>query len=79
MAKSTQKTRNPAKIIRFRFDEEVIHKLSESRWWDYSPEYLSKYDLKDVPDFVERFQGQLENEFTPRALSVDENGDLSGI
>ncbi len=33
----------PAKIIRYRFDEETISKLEESRWWNNTPEELMKY------------------------------------
>ena len=26
---------NPAQVIRYRFDEETIHKLLKIRWWDW--------------------------------------------
>lgn len=32
---------NPAKHIRFRFDEEIINELLELRWWDFSEDKLS--------------------------------------
>ncbi|OAK67685.1 hypothetical protein ABB05_21245 [Lederbergia galactosidilytica] len=34
---------NPAKVISKRFDNEVIEKLENSKWWEQSPAYLKKY------------------------------------
>lgn len=42
---------NPAKIIKFRFEAEIIHKLLDSKWWEYSDDELlnlSKYILNPV-------------------------------
>ena len=33
----------PAKEIRKRFDDTVIHKLLELKWWDWSEDKLKKY------------------------------------
>lgn len=33
---------NPAKVIRYRFDEEKISRLQTSRWWDLSDEQLQR-------------------------------------
>lgn len=33
---------NPAKIVRYRFDEEIIHQLLLSKWWEFSEENLRK-------------------------------------
>lgn len=30
----------PAKVIRYRFDEQTIARLLESRWWDYPDEFI---------------------------------------
>ena len=30
----------PAKVIRYRFDEQTIERLIESRWWDYPDEFI---------------------------------------
>lgn len=45
----------PAKIIRYRFDEETIAALLNSRWWDLSDEQLIKVALyiKEPLKFVE--------------------------
>jgi acetyltransferase-like isoleucine patch superfamily enzyme len=33
---------NPAKIIRYRFDEETIQKLMQIKWWDWPDEKVGK-------------------------------------
>ena len=40
----------PAKIIRYRFDEETIKKLLELRWWEKDQEWIKKHadDFSDV-------------------------------
>lgn len=32
----------PAKVLRYRFDEETIKKLLDSKWWDWADEKLTK-------------------------------------
>ena len=50
----------PARIIRYRFDEETIKIIEESKWWEYPPtKCLKYYDLIDKP--VEFCKG-LKNE-----------------
>jgi acetyltransferase-like isoleucine patch superfamily enzyme len=34
---------NPAKLIRYRFDQSVIEKLLEIAWWDFSDKKIKKY------------------------------------
>lgn len=55
---------NPAKFIRFRFDDELIALLLRFRWWDLAPEQLVEIlpllcdsDLERVKDML---QGQVE-------------------
>lgn len=41
----------PAKILRYRFDEETIDRLQKSEWWKFSDEKLKKISkLFDNPD-----------------------------
>lgn len=37
---------NPAKIIKYRFDEETIAKLEKLRWWDWDIDYLKKHAVE---------------------------------
>lgn len=34
---------NPAKVIKYRFDEDTIQRLLDSRWWEKSPEQLAEF------------------------------------
>jgi acetyltransferase-like isoleucine patch superfamily enzyme len=45
----------PARLIRFRFDDETIRLLLEARWWDRDPEWLRAHsdDFSDVDRFKE--------------------------
>lgn len=39
---------NPAAVLRYRFDEDTIHRLIESKWWERSLEELSGLPFNDV-------------------------------
>lgn len=40
----------PAKVIKYRFDEEIIDALENSKWWELSPNELFKfYSLIEQP------------------------------
>jgi virginiamycin A acetyltransferase len=47
---------NPAKIIRYRFEQEVIDKLMEIRWWDWPKEKVEQNIdlLADIKMFLEK-------------------------
>ncbi len=42
---------NPARLIRYRFDEETVEKLQKSKWWTFSDKKLQKVgSLMDNPE-----------------------------
>ncbi len=45
----------PARIIGYRFDEEIVNKLLKIRWWDKSPEWIKQnWELfSNINDFLE--------------------------
>lgn len=49
---------NPAKLIRFRFEESVVDALIETAWWDWSEEKLLKYGefMNDPIVFLKRIK-----------------------
>ena len=51
----------PAKVIRYRFDEETINKLLEIKWWDWDLEKIHENrDLlndQNIDKFLEKFGG----------------------
>ena len=44
----------PAKVIKYRFDQDIIEKLLKLQWWNWSDEELQKVADKefDVLDFI---------------------------
>ena len=57
----------PAKVIRFRFDQEQIGALLKIRWWDWSPErirtnipYLSSADISGFIHRTNAFQNPVD-------------------
>lgn len=46
----------PAKHIRFRFDEDIIQRLLEIQWWDYTLESLAGIDFSDIHASVEELE-----------------------
>lgn len=51
---------NPAKVIKYRFEPEIIAKLLEIKWWDWAPNliyqavpYLQSNEIKGLFEFYE--------------------------
>ena len=51
---------NPAKLIRKRFDEDIIKHLLESEWWELDEESLKKYgdSLNEPLSFLNRMESK---------------------
>ena len=53
----------PAKIIRYRYDEQTISRLLKSEWWNIDNKLLKQMNLKDVNEFlnqVEKVKNNIE-------------------
>lgn len=61
---------NPARLIRKRFDDELIDLLLKLRWWDKSPEEVTEL----IPLLVSPDLDDVKNKL--KAL-LEENGSLS--
>lgn len=46
----------PAKILRFRFDDATIADLLELCWWDFAPKDLTMVDFKNVKRAIEQIK-----------------------
>ncbi|MEC5344692.1 CatB-related O-acetyltransferase [Brenneria populi] len=51
----------PARIIRFRFDENVIHQLLDLNWWDYKPADLPTDANHDIHVFIDRLEEKIKH------------------
>lgn len=52
---------NPAKIIKYRFNEAQIQKLLQLKWWEYDPEMISKFDFTKPEEFCEKLKQLVED------------------
>jgi len=52
---------NPARIIRYRFDEKTIREFEAIQWWNFSDERLSEFGdcFNDVERFLNLTQGMV--------------------
>lgn len=50
---------SPAKIIKYRFDENTINKLQKSKWWNFDDKELKTYS--NVMDNVDEFLREIRN------------------
>ena len=64
---------NPANIIRFRFEENIILKLNKIKWWDYSPWDLNYSSIENVQEFITNFSKLNKNilKYKPKAITFD--------
>ena len=46
----------PAKIIRYRFPEELHQKILDSKWWTYDKSILDKLDFNNVEEDLEKLK-----------------------
>ncbi|MGN1205980.1 MAG: CatB-related O-acetyltransferase [Eubacterium sp.] len=54
---------NPAHVIKYRFEEEIVRKLQRIHWWSWSPDQLkaAEEDMKgDIRKFVDKYYGNVE-------------------
>lgn len=49
---------NPARIVKYRFSEEIIEGLQEIKWWNWPEEKIEAHleDMKDPEGFVNKFR-----------------------
>lgn len=49
---------SPIKIVRYRFEAEIIEKLLKIKWWDFDHENLQKVeeDFFDVNNFIQKYE-----------------------
>ena len=63
---------NPAKIIRYRFEKDIIFRLLKLAWWDYGPEILSNLDLTDIKQCIKNIQKRIDEGAQPYCVALKE-------
>ncbi|MBR5623403.1 CatB-related O-acetyltransferase [bacterium] len=46
----------PARVVRYRFDEETIRRLLKARWWDQPDEVIASLKVTDVEDCLRQLE-----------------------
>ncbi|HCH27493.1 MULTISPECIES: CatB-related O-acetyltransferase [Psychrobacter] len=63
---------NPAKVIKSRFEPEVVKRLLASRWWDYNLEELSSLNMNNPEAFLDRFNPVMISKLKPQVITSDQ-------
>ena len=63
---------NPARIVKYRFSEEIIRKLQKIKWWNWSDEKVMTVlpQVKDVQTFADTFIEEVEPEVSETEVSA---------
>jgi hypothetical protein len=74
---------NPARIIRYRFDEKVIERLLTLQWWNYNVLELGQLDVSDIHSAMGTMEDAIAQglaPYQPEAINlVDEYGRFQQI
>lgn len=62
---------NPAKIIKFRFNEDTINRLLASSWWRFEAKHIMNMNIESIDTFLEDIDASSEvlPEFSPQPLT----------
>ena len=63
---------NPARVIKYRFPQEIIDKLQKIKWWNWPDEKILSLlsELKDVRRFVDKFTEGVQEETRDAELTA---------
>jgi len=66
---------NPAKIIRYRFDEATIRLLGEIAWWDLDPKQVLKFIAEPVVESLPSIESLKDDGcfYKPRTLAISKH------
>ncbi|WP_419319453.1 CatB-related O-acetyltransferase [Caulobacter sp. ErkDOM-E] len=60
----------PARLIRYRFDGDVIEAMQASQWWRYGPDVLQALDVRDPVGFLDRLrEREAQGDIQPMVLT----------
>ncbi len=65
----------PAKVIRYRFDDETVARLRELRWWRFTPNQLAGVPFNDITAAIDEIQRRIEggmSAYEPDLMSVQD-------
>ena len=65
----------PARVIKYRFDEETIKELLELKWWNYDLAAFGELDWVDVKSCIAKIKDRIASgvePYTPEAVTVEQ-------
>lgn len=66
---------SPAKVVKYRFPEDQIEALRESKWWEFAPWQLKGLQVDDIPAFLEgvrKLRASGEPTYSPSKIRLAE-------
>jgi len=67
---------SPARVKKFRFPEEQVKELLESKWWDFAPWNLKGAPVDDIPQFLDFIKNLRLNNQPPYNPTIIKLSDL---
>lgn len=67
---------SPARVIRYRFSEDIIERLLALEWWNYGPEILHALDIRDPQGFIGRMEDRVGGGIAPLELKPLSAADI---
>ncbi|KHF38719.1 hypothetical protein LQ50_19785 [Halalkalibacter okhensis] len=70
----------PAKIIKYRFNKDIINALLKIKWWDYQIELLDNLDWTEVREIIPILEDRVKSgnysKFNSETIALDKNGKI---
>lgn len=67
----------PAKVIKYRFEQDIINRLLSSEWWKYDLSQFESVDFSDVKGFLQVFEAKkAKNELKELVTTIITPKDL---
>ena len=60
----------PARILRYRFQDDVIADLLQSEWWRFGPDVVQSFDVRDPARFLDGLRKAVAEGLQPLSLPV---------
>lgn len=54
---------NPAKVVKYRFSDNIIAKLMALKWWNYGPDILLDSNLEDIEETIDLITSRIKKGF----------------
>ncbi len=73
---------SPAKIVRFRFDSDLIERFNKIKWWDYAPWQLKGAPVDDPVcfcDYLENSVIPITSKYQPTKVTIRQIADIQNL